>query len=131
MGKLTVYLDKVTNLADSDGIGSSDPYVKFDLEQDNMILDKDYGSQKSTTKQNDTSPEYGETFWFEIPSLKNMVLRVKIMDNDPLKDDKLGYCKFELDKMDLTSELQPFEKVVDHNIFVKDGKVHLKLAYED
>jgi hypothetical protein len=59
------------------------------------------------------------------------VLRVKIMDNDPLKDDKLGYCKFELDKMDLTSELQPFEKVVDHNIFVKDGKVHLKLAYED
>jgi hypothetical protein len=41
-----------------------------------MILDKDYGSQKSTTKQNDTSPEYGETFWFEIPSLKNMYVEL-------------------------------------------------------
>ena len=32
-----------------------------------MVLDKQYGTQKSTTKQNDTSPEYQETFWFEIP----------------------------------------------------------------
>ena len=96
-----------------------------------MVLDKDYGSQKSSTKQNDTSPVYGETFWFEIPSLKNMVLKVKIMDKDPLKDDKLGYCKFNLDKMDLTSTPQAFDKVVDNNIFVKDGKVHLKLSYED
>lgn len=45
-------------------------YVKFDLEQDNMIMDKQYGSQKSSTKNNDTSPEYQETFWFEIPVSK-------------------------------------------------------------
>lgn len=49
---------------------TANSYVKFDLEQDNMVLDKQYGTQKSTTKQNDTSPEYQETFWFEIPVSK-------------------------------------------------------------
>jgi len=53
------------------------------------------------------------------------------MDKDPVKSDKLGYCKFELDKMDLTSSPQPFEKVVDKNLFVKDGKVHVKLSYTE
>ena len=96
-----------------------------------MIMDKDFGNQKSTTKNNDTSPEYGETFWFEIPTLENMVLRVKVMDDDPLKDDKLGSAKFKLDDLGLTSSPQDFDKVVDNNIFVTDGKVWLKLSYEE
>ena len=53
------------------------------------------------------------------------------MDKDPLKDDKLGYCKFKLDEMGLTTTPQAFDKVVDNNIFVKDGKIHLKLSYEE
>jgi len=35
MGILTIYLDKITNLVDDDHAGNSDPYVKFELEQDN------------------------------------------------------------------------------------------------
>jgi Ca2+-dependent lipid-binding protein len=34
MAVLTVTLNKVTNLADEDVIGKTDPYVKFELEQD-------------------------------------------------------------------------------------------------
>jgi hypothetical protein len=34
MAILTVTLNKVTNLADEDVIGKTDPYVKFELEQD-------------------------------------------------------------------------------------------------
>lgn len=60
-----------------------------------------------------------------------MVLKCKIMDKDPLKDDKLGYCKFKLDEMDLNTTPQAFEKVVDNNIFVKDGKIHVKLSFEE
>jgi len=45
MGKLTVYLDKVTNLIDRDLIGKSDPFVNFHLEQDNWTIDKNYGKK--------------------------------------------------------------------------------------
>jgi hypothetical protein len=34
MAILTVTLNKVTNLADEDLLGKTDPYVKFELEQD-------------------------------------------------------------------------------------------------
>jgi hypothetical protein len=37
MAILTVVLNKVTNLADEDFIGKTDPYVKFHLEQDVSI----------------------------------------------------------------------------------------------
>ena len=46
MGVLTVLLKNITNLADEDHIGKSDPYVKFELEQDNLVFDKDYGERK-------------------------------------------------------------------------------------
>jgi len=98
MGVLTIYLDKATNLKDKDAIGKSDPYIKFSLEQDNMILDKDYGSKKSTTKKGDLDPVYGETFTFDIPSLKNMELKIKVMDDDIVSDDKMGKSKIKLDK---------------------------------
>ena len=51
MGILTVFLDKIDNLADEDMVGKSDPYVKFELEQDNMVFDKDFGEQKSSKKK--------------------------------------------------------------------------------
>ena len=40
MAILTVVLNKVTNLKDNDTIGNTDPYVKFELEQDVSILDR-------------------------------------------------------------------------------------------
>jgi len=67
---LTVHLDKITNLADDDHIGNSDPYVKFELEQDNAFFDKDFGEMKSTKKKDEQNPVYGEDFHFNIPTLK-------------------------------------------------------------
>jgi len=73
MGKLTVTLDQITHLQDKDGIGKSDPYVTFYLEQDNMLFDKGYGKKESSHKKNDLSPEFNETFeWDDIPGLNNM-----------------------------------------------------------
>lgn len=51
MGRSTVLLVKVDNLSDDDSIGKSDPYVKFELEQDNMVFDKDYGNKESSKKE--------------------------------------------------------------------------------
>ena len=50
-----------TDLKNKDTMGQSDPYIKFEMEQDNMLKDKNYGEAKSTTKKNELSPVYGET----------------------------------------------------------------------
>lgn len=134
MGVVTVYLEKLTSLRDGDGIGKSDPYVKFHLEQDNMMFDKNYGKQESTHKKNDLNPEYGETFTFEdVPTLNNLVLHVKIMDDDIGKDDKIGACKINLEKAGLTAEPKEFENQIDKNggWFSKNAKIYLKISYAE
>jgi len=131
MGVLTVYLDKITGLQDEDTLGKSDPYVKFELEQDNLFFDKDYGEQKSSKKKDDLNPEYGETFEFEIPTLNNMVLTCKVMDDDPLFDDKIGKCKIKLEDMPLSEEPMGIDRVVDDNWFSKDAVMYLRLSYTE
>ena len=125
-------MDKCTNLADEDGaFNSSDPYVKFELEQDNWVMDKNFGKQTSSKKQGDRNPEYGETFEFEVPSLEKMVLKVKVMDDDPGFDDKLGSCKIKLEDLGLSEESTGVERVIDNNIFAKDGRIYLKISYTE
>jgi len=131
MGVLTVYLDKITGLQDEDTLGKSDPYVKFELEQDNLFFDKDYGEQKSSKKKDDLNPEYGETFEFEIPTLNNMVLTCKVMDDDPLFDDKIGKCKIKLEDMPLSEEPMGIDRVIDDNWFSKDAVMYLRLSYTE
>mmetsp|Transcript_14627 Transcript_14627/g.23861 ORF Transcript_14627/g.23861 Transcript_14627/m.23861 type:complete len:132 (+) Transcript_14627:87-482(+) len=129
MGILTVHLDRITNLADEDHIGQSDPYVKFELEQDNAFFDKDFGEMISTKKKDEQNPVYGEDFHFNIPTLNNMELTVKVMDDDIGRDESLGKCKIKLEDLDLSDEPQEIEKKVDNNIFSADGYVFLKLSY--
>ena len=94
MGILTVHLDRATNLKDEDTIGKSDPYFVFECEKDNFgPFDKTYGMQKSSVKQGDLNPVYDETFHFTVPNLDNAVLKIKVMDDDLLKDDKMGKAK--------------------------------------
>jgi Ca2+-dependent lipid-binding protein len=131
MGILTIYLDRIENLVNDDLMGKSDPYVVFEMEEDRILKDKNYGSMQSTKKKDQQSPFYGETFRFNIPSLKNMELICKVMDDDAVHDDKLGKCKFELDKMHLTRTPQEVSRKVDRNLIRKDAIIHLRLSYEE
>lgn len=98
MGVLTVVLEKVTSLSDGDGVGRSDPYLKFELKKDKLMFDKGYGRKKSSKKRNTLNPEYNEIFVFEdVPSMNNMVLEVDIMDNDVGMDDKIGSVDINLE----------------------------------
>lgn len=102
-------------------------------QQDNLVFDKDLGDRKSSTKGGELNPVYDETFTFNIPDdmgLDNVVLSCKVMDDDPLKDDKIGSCRIKLEGMELSADPTPVERVVDNNWFSKDAKIFLTLAYE-
>merc|ERR1712083_28106 len=103
---LRIQLHSLTNLKNADGLfsGKSDPYVMFELEQDNWVRDKDFGKKKSSMKNDDLNPVYDEMFTYcDLPGLENMVLKVKVMDADVVSDDKIGKCKIKLDKLGLAS----------------------------
>ena len=132
MGKLTVFLDKITNLADGDTIGKGDPYVRFHCEMERWGPDKNYGKQNSSKKRGERNPVYLETFEFDdIDSLKKAVLHCKVMDDDPFFDDKLGYCKVDLEALNLTSTPIEVERVVDANLICKDAKIYLKISFTE
>lgn len=131
MGCLMVYLDKCTNLTNTDVGSKSDPFVKMHLEQDNWVLDKTFGKTKSTTRKDNLDPVWAETYGFDIPALKNMKLHIQVMDDDPIINDKLGKCTLPLSELGLTETPQDFERVIDGNTFNKNAKIYLKLSYKE
>lgn len=130
-GVFTIYLDRLANLANKDFLSKSDPYVKLSIEQDNWIRDLDHGQQISARKTDDLNPVYNEVFHFNLPTLKNMVLKVQVMDDDGgvTSDDKMGACKIKLWELGLNAVPQPVERVIDRNVFSNNGTCHLRLAY--
>jgi Ca2+-dependent lipid-binding protein len=134
MSIVTVYLDKITDLRNADTYSKSDPYVVFNLEQDNYLLDKNYGKKISSKKKDDLNPEYGETFEFTgVPTLKNLVLRVRVMDDDIGFDQVLGTCVINLEKLKKDSDPMTVETVIEDKagvgFFDKKAKIFLKIKY--
>uniref|UniRef100_A0A7R9ZI30 Phospholipase D n=1 Tax=Pseudictyota dubia TaxID=2749911 RepID=A0A7R9ZI30_9STRA len=129
MPTLTVHLVRITNLADEGFRDTADPYVKFELEQDNTFFDKDFGDQVSSKKKDENNPTYNEFFTFDIPTLENMELKIKVMDDDPGMDDKLGECKIKLEKLDLDPLPREVRRKIDDNLFSPDAYIILKLSY--
>ena len=100
MGKVTVYLDKVKDLKDTDGaMNHPDPYVIMVVKKDNFgPFDKNYGKMKSSKKQGTCNPEYGETYTFsDVPSMDKLALYVKVWDDDVGLDDGLGHTTIQLE----------------------------------
>jgi len=129
-GTLKVTLIRANNLHDGDFAGKSDPYVTFELEQDNWIGDRDMGEFESSHKEDTCNPEWNEEFTFGLDTLDNMVLTVKVWDDDTLRDDCLGDCKINLEELGLPDgEIFEHQVVVDSNFFSADGTVDLLFQY--
>jgi len=75
---------------------------------------------------------YGETFvWDDVPSLKNLTLWVKVMDDDPIKNDKLGKCKIKIEDIGVGPAPTGVERTVDANLFSKNAKIYLQISWEE
>lgn len=149
MGVLTVFLEKLTDLRDTDAfkminpksiMDRSDPLVKLRLEQDNRFFDKDYGTQESSQKRETQNPDYDETFTFEdVDSLKKLVLHIQVIDYDEgmgsMNDDSLGNCSIKLDELSLSEEPKEYSQEIDRNgtggWFSQNARVHLKLSFKE
>mmetsp|Transcript_1089 Transcript_1089/g.1948 ORF Transcript_1089/g.1948 Transcript_1089/m.1948 type:complete len:103 (-) Transcript_1089:436-744(-) len=70
-------------------------------------------------------------FHFNIPEIKNMELTVKVMDDDVLKDDKMGKCKIKLEKLGLSGTPTHVKEKVHNRIFGEDSYVFLTLTYTE
>jgi Ca2+-dependent lipid-binding protein len=132
MGILKIRLVKASNLADKDFFGKTDPYVKLELEQDNYILDRDFGYQISSTKKNELNPVWNEDFQFgNVETLENMVLTLRVFDKDiGSRDDKCGYCKIQLWKEGLTRSPKRIEKTVDRKLLKKNATIVVEVSYQ-
>jgi hypothetical protein len=111
----------------------ADPYVIFHLEQDNLVLDKQYGKQESTVKKCTCNPNYGEVFSFEnVPSLDNLVLSLKVYDSDFGRDDHMGQKKFKLEKLLTPGQEKEFNEELDRDhkgLLRKDATIQLKIKF--
>lgn len=129
MPTLNVHLYKITNLCDDSHFDVADPYVKFELEKDNLLFDEEFGEQVSSKKKNDMNPVYSEDFKFEIRNLRKMVLLVTVFDDDMGSDDELGYCKIDLEDLELSSEPVEIRRKIVDNYFSPDSWIILKLSF--
>jgi hypothetical protein len=118
------------SLYNKDLFGKTDPYVRLELEQDNVFRDKDYGYQKSSQKQGDLNPVWNEDFTFNIPTLDNMVLTLKVMDHDVgSRDDKCGKCKVKLEHEGISRSPKRIEKCIDRNLLRSNGMIYLEIYF--
>jgi len=72
---------RAEGLKDKDKLGKSDPYLKIEFG------DK---SVRTKTIKNNLSPQWNETFTFELPRGKETEIKLKIMDDDIGFDDFIG-----------------------------------------
>lgn len=88
-GKLGILIKSCNNLAAKDVTGSSDPYVKFGkVATRNASVPK---GLKTTTKQKQLNPVWGESFVLELQSDSDLI-KFEVWDKDPVFDDFLGEC---------------------------------------
>ncbi|EIE26093.1 hypothetical protein COCSUDRAFT_46488 [Coccomyxa subellipsoidea C-169] len=87
LGAVLVTLKKVSNLPAADGNGTSDPYVRFEL---------DDHKRTSSVQQKTLNGSWNEKFeWLYVPVVE--VLEATVWDNDPLSNDNcLGVVEIDI-----------------------------------
>lgn len=126
---LTVHIDRAADLHGEDTIGTSDVYVEVKVYKDNWVHDQTFGEDKTRVVES-LNPVFNQDFQFLIPSTDDMVLELKVMDEDPGLDDTMGECEVKLDDYTLSSTPTSVEKVLDHHILSENEKIYFTLKLE-
>jgi hypothetical protein len=133
MGVVTVYFDKINNnRQDADSLDKSDPCVMFRLEQDTFFSDGGINSKRREM----STPQfcrYGETFEFpKVATIQNLVLHVRVLDDNCGRDNILGFCPINLEKLKEGGKME-IEKALQQRKpggwLSKKAKIYLKVSY--
>ena len=77
------------------------------------------------------NPVWNENFDFNIPTLDNMVLTLRVYDDDVgFRDDKCGKTKIHLEKEGITQSPKRIEKCIDRNMLRANGMVVVDISYD-
>jgi Ca2+-dependent lipid-binding protein len=97
-----------------------------------QFRDRDFGTQISSTKQGEINPVWDETFTFNVDTLNNMMLYLRVYDDDiGSGDDKCGKCRVKLEHEDITSDPKRFERTIDFNLLSRNGTLTFEVSYEE
>jgi hypothetical protein len=94
MGIVTVYLDKISNLQD-EGFRASLIRTWFPSRTGQLCLRQGATARKSLPKKTISTPSMEKRLNFQSSTLKNLVLHVRVLDDDFGFDDLLGSCNIE------------------------------------
>ncbi|CAG8659839.1 15377_t:CDS:2 [Acaulospora morrowiae] len=119
-GVLKVTVVGAKNLKDEDAIGKSDPFVE-------LWIDHNY-KQRTTTKQGTLNPVWNETFTFNLTS-SNHTLHLRVLDDDTVKDDKIGDTKVDLKEVIQHGRVDKEYKIPALFGLSNHGFVHLILEH--
>ncbi|EPX71504.1 synaptotagmin family C2 domain-containing protein [Schizosaccharomyces octosporus yFS286] len=118
MGKMTVDVLNATNLASADSNGKSDPFVIFELQDEEVFTTK-------TVKKN-LNPVFNEGFEVELPCKQTSKFIARVFDRDfGNQNDPLGNCVIDLIKLQ-QHEYTNFELPLDSNQGTLNLRIHLE-----
>ncbi|WBW70554.1 tricalbin, C2 domain protein (phospholipid binding) ER-plasma membrane tethering protein Tcb3 [Schizosaccharomyces osmophilus] len=118
MGKMTVDVLNATDLASADSNGKSDPFVIFELQDEEVFRTK-------IIKKN-LNPVFNEGFEVELPCKQTSKFVARVFDSDfGNQNDPLGSCVIDLYKLQ-QHEYTSFELPLDSNQGTLNLRIHLE-----
>jgi len=118
---IKVDVKRATGLKDADFFGKSDPYVVIKFE------DHEAHPHKAKTKvvKGNVNPTWDETFYFLVKD-DCKSFHVEVLDEDPLKDDKLGRLTCEREH-----DINKKEQLKGGSLDLDHGKGKLEIYYKE
>eukprot|EP01111_Echinosteliopsis_oligospora_P004480 TRINITY_DN172_c0_g1_i2.p1 TRINITY_DN172_c0_g1~~TRINITY_DN172_c0_g1_i2.p1 ORF type:complete len:161 (-),score=36.17 TRINITY_DN172_c0_g1_i2:568-1050(-) len=120
-GQLQVQVVEARSLANKDTFSKSDPYVILSVQHKGGL--SMFGSEyKTKTIDNNLNPVWNESFNMSCSDPSTDILRIKVKDSDPIKDDIIGTVDIPLSH--LQGAKNEWFNLQPHNT----GSVHLILT---
>ncbi len=116
-------------MENEDSFGTSDSYVRIGVYKDGWISDDLLGEQKTKVVVS-LNPAWNQEFEFPITSTHDILVKLDVLDEDPLSDDEMGDAEIKLNDYQLSSTYTPIVKTVNHRLLHTSSKIYVSLKVQ-